>query len=99
MFAPEAMATSWRLVSCEGFEATYFFRPARESAPAGSRMERVSSKTSLMAAQISSVSTWMTSSTTSLATRKVSSPTVLTAAPSAKRPTSLRVTRSLSLSD
>ena len=40
-------------------------RPATARAPAGSTMERVSSKTSLIAAQVSSVVTWIASSTTS----------------------------------
>ncbi len=53
---------------------TYRFSPATESAPAGSATLRVSSNTSLMAAQISSVDTSTTSSTHSRATRKVSSP-------------------------
>ena len=61
--------------------------------PAGSAMPRVSSKISLMAAQISSVLTRMTSSTRSRATRKVSSPMSRTATPSAKRPTCSSSTR------
>ena len=50
-------------------------------------MPRVSSKMSLIAAQISSVPTRMTSSTRARAILKVSSPIVRTATPSAKRPT------------
>ena len=55
--------------------------------PAGSRTARVSSNTSLIAAQISSVSTSTISSTSSRHRRKVSSPTCFTATPSANRPT------------
>ena len=93
MFAPEAMATKMRSRSSDGCEEMYFLRPATASAPAGSTIDRVSSNTSFMAAQISSVVTWMISSTTSWQRRKVSCPTFLTAAPSAKRPTSLSATR------
>ena len=73
--------------------------PATASAPAGSRIERVSSNTSLIAAQIASVSTSTISSTYSWHRRKVSAPTYLTAAPSAKRPTDSRRTRLPALSD
>ena len=59
---------------------------ATPSAPAGSRMLRVSWKTSLMAAQTASVSTTTKSSTSARARRKVSSPTSLTAVPSAEQP-------------
>ena len=58
--------------------------PATASAPAGSRMERVSSKTSLIAAQMASLSTTIISSTYCWHRRKVSAPTSLTAAPSAE---------------
>ena len=71
MFAPDAMATMPRWGSGDELSLTYLFSPARDSAPAGSRMDRVSSKTSFIAAQISSVLTWMISSTTSEHTRKV----------------------------
>ncbi len=66
---------------------------ATPSAPAGSRMLRVSWNTSLMAAHTASVSTTTKSSTSARVTRKVSSPTSLTAVPSENRPTSLSVTR------
>ena len=63
-------------------------RPATASAPAGSAIERVSSKMSLMAAQISSVSTVThLVDVATWATRKGSSPIWRTATPSAKRPT------------
>ncbi len=67
---------------------------ATPRAPAGSRMLRVSSKTSLIAAQAASVSTTTHSSTSSRARRKVSAPTRLTAVPSENRPTSSSSTRS-----
>ena len=56
-------------------------------------MQRVSSNTSLMAAQMASVSTSTVPSTVSCATRKHSSPTVFTATPSAKPSTLASVTR------
>ena len=54
--------------------ATHGLAPATESAPAGSRMLRVSSNTSLIAAQMASVSTRIISSTHFRARRKVSFP-------------------------
>ena len=60
---------------------------------------RVSSKMSLMAAQISSVSTSTISSTSSRQSRKVSRPTCRTATPSAKRFTCGSVTRRPALSE
>ena len=66
---------------------------ATPSAPAGSRMLRVSWNTSLMAAQTASVSTTTKSSTSARAMRKVSSPTSLTAVPSENSPTSASCTR------
>ncbi len=51
-------------------------------------MLRVSTNTSLIAAQTASVSTVMKSSTSALAIRNVSSPTSLTAVPSENSPTS-----------
>mmetsp|Transcript_22766 Transcript_22766/g.51347 ORF Transcript_22766/g.51347 Transcript_22766/m.51347 type:complete len:238 (-) Transcript_22766:658-1371(-) len=82
MFAPLVMATTrlllWPLAS------SHFLAPATARAPDGSVIERVSSKMSLIATQISSVSTRMTSSTRSRAMRRVSVPVVLTATPSAK---------------
>ena len=63
--------------------------PATPSAPAGSRIARVSSNTSLIAAQTASVSTTTNSSTSSRHRRNVSSPTCLTAVPSENRPTSV----------
>jgi hypothetical protein len=67
--------------------AAYFFSPAMPTAPDGSVMARVSSKISLIAAQISSVSTVMTSSSSSAHRRKVSAPAWRTATPSANSPT------------
>ena len=60
---------------------------------------RVSSKMSLMAAQISSVVTSTMSSTSSRAMRKVSLPTWRTATPSAKRFTCGSITRRPALRD
>ena len=57
--------------------STQALAPATASAPAGSRIERVSSNTSLMAAQMSSLSTRTISSTSSRHRRKVSSPDLL----------------------
>mmetsp|Transcript_6678 Transcript_6678/g.16148 ORF Transcript_6678/g.16148 Transcript_6678/m.16148 type:complete len:361 (-) Transcript_6678:144-1226(-) len=74
--------------------ATNAFSPATPSAPAGSKMARVSSKTSLMAAQISSLLTTITPSTKSLHSRNVSAPTSVTAVPSANVPTLGSSTRS-----
>ena len=91
MFAPESMAT--RSAPRSPSRSTYFFMPATARAPAGSATERVSSKMSLMAAQISSPVTSTTSSTASRQTRKGSSPTWRTATPSANRPTESRTTR------
>ena len=55
MLAPQVIATKvWPLHLCV---CTYCLMAATPSAPAGSRMLRVSWKTSLMAAQTSSVST------------------------------------------
>mmetsp|Transcript_27378 Transcript_27378/g.88426 ORF Transcript_27378/g.88426 Transcript_27378/m.88426 type:complete len:238 (-) Transcript_27378:661-1374(-) len=85
MLAPEQMATYvWSRVP---LSSAHFFNPAMPSAPAGSRMERVSIKQSLIAEQISSVDTVTISSTSSLQMRNVSEPTFRTAAPSANRPT------------
>ena len=53
MLAPLLIAT--RRLPRQPARATYFFRPATASAPAGSTIERVSSNTSWIAAQISSV--------------------------------------------
>ena len=57
-------------------------------------MDRVSSKMSLIAAQISSVETSTTSSTQVRAIRNGSAPICFTATPSAKIPTCSRTTRS-----
>ena len=73
--------------------AAQALRPATARAPAGSITLRVSSKTSLIAAQISSFVTRTTPSTHSRAMRNVSSPTSRTATPSAKMPTRSRWTR------
>ena len=70
MFAPLAMATSVSPLSCS--RAAYSLAPAMASAPAGSRIERVSSNTSLIAAQMASVSTSTISSTSLRHRRKVS---------------------------
>ncbi len=91
MLAPEAMATSVRPFA--RLRSIQRLAPASASAPAGSSTVRVSSKTSLIAAQISSVSTSTISSTSSLARRNVSRPTCRTATPSAKRFTCASVTR------
>ena len=85
ILAPLLIAT--RVLSFNPCCSIYFLIPATASAPAGSVMERVSSKISLIAAHISSVLTVMTSSTHFLATLNVSRPTCLTATPSAKIPT------------
>ena len=91
MLAPQAMATYVRFfVRCR---ATHAFTPAIASAPAGSRMERVSSKTSFSAAQMASVSTRTISSTYCRTRRNVSLPTCFTATPSANRPTCASLTR------
>ena len=71
----------------------YCLIAATPSAPAGSRMLRVSSNTSLIAAQAASLSTTIQSSTSWRARRKVSAPTFFTAVPSEKRPTSASSTR------
>ena len=91
MLAPQAIATKVRSVT--RWRSHHALTPAIASAPAGSRIERVSSNTSLSAAQMASVSTRIMSSTSSRAMRKVSSPTCLTATPSAKRPTCGSLTR------
>lgn len=88
MLPPEMTATKrlpapWRL-----FRIMWAFKPASASAPDGSGTDRVSSKTSLMAAQISSLLTRTMSSKKCLHTRNGSSPTSLTAVPSANGPTS-----------
>ena len=70
MLAPLSTATSARQ-SCPDALATHVFRPATASAPAGSMMLRVSSNTSLIAAQISSLVTRTTSSTVCCAIAKV----------------------------
>ena len=97
MFAPQVIATSdWSL---SPLAATYCFIAATPIAPAGSRMLRVSSNTSLIAAQTASVSTTTKSSTSARVRRNVSSPTCLTAVPSENRPTSSSVMRSPALTE
>ena len=91
MLAPLSTATTRPVAP--GARATHVFSPATASAPAGSMMLRVSSKTSLMAAQISSLVTRTTSSTVCCAMANVCSPTSRTATPSAKMPTWSSVTR------
>ncbi len=85
MFAPLRIATS--RASRLPVRSTHARRPATASAPAGSMIERVSSKTSLMAAQIWSFETRTISSTVFCTMGKVISPTSRTATPSAKIPT------------
>ena len=97
MLAPLLIAT--RRLPRQPSRATYFLMPATASAPAGSTMERVSSKMSWMAAQISSVPTSTISSTSPRHRAKVSSPTRRTATPSAKMPTRSSVTRRPARSD
>mmetsp|Transcript_5593 Transcript_5593/g.22864 ORF Transcript_5593/g.22864 Transcript_5593/m.22864 type:complete len:210 (+) Transcript_5593:1346-1975(+) len=80
IFAPDVMATTLPSIPCT---CPYSLAPATATAPAGSRMDRVSSKTSLIAAQISSVLTVMTPSTTCWQRSKHTSPTCRTATPSA----------------
>src|SRR5680860_1865224 len=77
MFAPQA--TAIRSASRAPVRSTQCLSPAIASAPAGSRMLRVSSKTSLIAAQTASESTRTISSTSSRQRRKVSTPTRRTA--------------------
>ena len=91
MLAPQVMAT--KVLPRALCVAAYCLSPATPSAPAGSRMLRVSWNTSLMAAQTASVSTTTKSSTSARVRRKVSAPTRLTAVPSENRPTSSSVTR------
>ncbi len=91
MFAPQAIATNvWSFTRCRSHHALI---PATDSAPAGSRIERESSNTSLIAAQAASVSTSTMSSRSSRQMRKVSLPTCLTATPSANSPTCASLTR------
>ena len=85
MFAPLSTATSdWLRAPSR---STHVFMPATASAPAGSMIVRVSSKMSLIAAQISSLVTRTTSSTVCRTIANVRSPTSRTATPSAKMPT------------
>jgi len=97
MFAPLAIAT--RRLPRQPSRATYFLTPATASAPAGSTIERVSSNTSWIAAQISSVLVSTISSTWPRHSAKLSSPTRRTATPSAKIPTRSSVTRRPALSE
>ena len=97
ILAPQATATN--VFFLIRFLSTYFFMPAMAKAPAGSRMLRVSEKTSLIAAQISSVSTVIISSTTFLQIRNVSLPTNFTAVPSENKPTSFISMRLFALSE
>mmetsp|Transcript_49353 Transcript_49353/g.116299 ORF Transcript_49353/g.116299 Transcript_49353/m.116299 type:complete len:219 (+) Transcript_49353:1102-1758(+) len=97
MLAPLVIATI--VLPSRLFSAQYFFAPATASAPDGSVIDLVSSKTSLIATHVSSVSTRITSSTRSLHSLKVSSPTIRTATPSANVSTLSRVTRSPAFSD
>ncbi len=90
--APLSMAI--RVCCCKPWRSAYFFKPATAKAPAGSATERVSSKMSLIAAQISSVPTVTTSSTHWRAILNGSAPICLTATPSANNPTCANTTRS-----
>ena len=92
MLAPLRIATSLR--PSHAALAVQLLSPATAKAPAGSITLRVSSKTSLIAAQISSFVTRTTSSTQRRAIANVASPTWRTATPSAKIPTCSRRTRS-----
>ena len=66
-FAPlKIVINSLSFIFCS---ATYCFNPASANAPAGSGIERVSSKISFTAAQISSTLTKRISSTSSFAIR------------------------------
>ena len=85
MFAPLSTAATRPPVA--PLAPAHVFNPATASAPAGSMMLRVSSNTSLIAAQISSLVTRTTSSTACRASAKVWTPTSRTATPSAKMPT------------
>ena len=84
MFAPLSTATSGlsRAPPC----STCALSPAIASAPAGSTMPRVSSNTSLIAAQIWSFVTRMTPSAAACTSGNVCRPTWRTATPSAKSP-------------
>mmetsp|Transcript_23996 Transcript_23996/g.78064 ORF Transcript_23996/g.78064 Transcript_23996/m.78064 type:complete len:210 (+) Transcript_23996:2981-3610(+) len=97
MFAPLVMATTRDPFLAPS--VSHFFAPATARAPEGSVIERVSSKMSLIATQISSVSTSTISSTSSRASLKVKLPTVLTATPSAKVSTLSSTTCFFSLRD
>ena len=85
ILAPEAIATI--VLPRSSSRLQYSLAPAIESAPDGSNITRVSSNTSLIAAQMASVSTKIISSTSSRQRRKVSLPTCLIATPSANTPT------------
>ena len=77
-----------QLLPANPVRSTYFFRPARAKAPAGSAILRVSSKMSLMAAHISSVTDGDDLVHRVANHAKGSLPTWATAQPSANRPTS-----------
>eukprot|EP00834_Sanchytrium_tribonematis_P005329 NODE_315_length_9989_cov_0.656825.p7 type:complete len:118 gc:universal NODE_315_length_9989_cov_0.656825:9631-9984(+) len=72
--------------------ATHLFKPAKDNAPDGSKIERVSPNVSFMAAQISSLVTTTISSTKFLQILYVSSPARPTAVPSANKFGSVMVT-------
>ncbi len=97
MLAPLSTATSRAPVV--PVRSTQARMPATASAPAGSITDRVSSKMSLIAAQIASFDTRTISSTVCCTIGNVSSPTSRTATPSAKMPTRSRVTRRPAASD
>mmetsp|Transcript_10581 Transcript_10581/g.16928 ORF Transcript_10581/g.16928 Transcript_10581/m.16928 type:complete len:207 (-) Transcript_10581:1452-2072(-) len=80
MLAPDVMATTLPVTPCA---LQYALAPATATAPAGSRIDRFSLKTSLMAAQIWSVRTVMTPSTSCWHRSKLTSPGWRTATPSA----------------
>ena len=97
MFAPlRTAAKRWPVTPSRSVQAR---RPATASAPAGSMIVRVSSKMSLIAAQISSLDTRRISSTVTWTIGKVTVPTSRTATPSAKMSTESSATRRPAASD
>mmetsp|Transcript_6572 Transcript_6572/g.17083 ORF Transcript_6572/g.17083 Transcript_6572/m.17083 type:complete len:212 (+) Transcript_6572:618-1253(+) len=100
-FAPEDMQTQrYRMPFSSASSArlaSQSLHPASATAPAGSRMLRVSSNASRIAAQTRFVGTVTMPSTVWRATRSVSSPGVRTATPSQKPSTVLSTTRLSSL--
>mmetsp|Transcript_6086 Transcript_6086/g.15510 ORF Transcript_6086/g.15510 Transcript_6086/m.15510 type:complete len:299 (+) Transcript_6086:433-1329(+) len=87
MLAPDAIATTFPL---KPFASQYALAPATATAPAGSKMDRFSSNTSLIAAHIWSVLTVMTPSTSCWHRSKHTAPGCRTATPSANPSTLVR---------